>query len=213
MTLKHRIHRLCHGQRTLMWDTFTDADGTLLPSHVSDDGMPWLPQASVVTTALQIHNNRVHVTGSGVVTGTARKRWPRHRRNYKVTVGIVMKSDNNTGNAGPLARCSRLQGLMLIHGRHLVLGTNTWNIMQFRVSANVQAGSSTNQTLTVDQEYTASLEVRGGRAILRVDGTIVSQGDILCAYPQAAVMPGFRMTDTDGSETVGLQIDNWRVER
>lgn len=196
-----------------MRDTYTDVDGTTLDTHASDDGIPYAPPDGLVTSALVISGNRLYVSGAGTITGTAKKRYPRHRRNYAIHAVIVRKTDNNIANAGPMGRLSRSFAKTSLFGRHATSGTDNWNMQLFRTGAFMAVGSASNQTLVIDQDYLCSLEFRGGRVVLRVDGVLVSQGDSARVQPNGDTLPGIRITDTDGSPTTGLLISEWMVTR
>ncbi len=211
-----RIHRLCGGRRTLMWDTFTDVDGINLDQHAPDDGVPWMQQGVLLYGPAPnlIANNRLYFSGVSAGTGLARKKWSNHRRNYSVQVDVIKRSDTGASSAGPFARLTRIFQNSWMRARYNDVATDNWTTDNFVVGAFPTIGANVNHTMTIDVPETIRLEVRGGRAFVWINDVLTIQGNCYNGKAQGGYgSPGLSVGGTNLTGSTGVHIDNWMVTR
>ena len=193
-------------------DTFTDTLGTSILSHISDSGHSWIRHSAsgALADAAITDANRVrHNTGSKILIAYVNAipaGW-----DYDVQVGVTYKTDIDQV-IGPIVRCDTSVNtkLALVHRTNQV--THHWEIQETIAGSTAQIGSSTNQTLTADQEYSAMLSPRGLAVSAFVDGILV------CSSPVATSVSGpgrpgiqFNAPGTTATDTTSTHLDNFQA--
>lgn len=185
-------------------DTFTDADATSILTHVPEIGT-WVKYAASTNTAdPTIIGNRI--VGENAATVSIYSCVSPQTPNYIVSCDVVMRSDNNLSQNGPIGRL--VTGVVTYyHARYNTL-TNAWQLYKFVNSTPTQLGTDQAAVLTVDQAYRCDLWMTGSLISMVVDGvTLVSVTDT--AIPNAG-RAGFRIGGAE-TGTTGVHLDNFSV--
>jgi hypothetical protein len=196
------------GGRTVLWDSFTDADGTLLVAHPSDSGVPWKVHPAAGTAVASIDTNRAHTSAgqSSFSILMARKRTNRYGR---VSADVVVVTDDNVQGPGILAAHEPVQrtGFLLRYR----LDTNVFEFSWAIDNAGVVLG--TYSLVPVNgTSYRIEIDVRKGRAAAIIDGV----ERVVSAYApmRHLVMAGLRVGIGSASPaTSGGHLDNWKAGR
>jgi hypothetical protein len=208
--MRSRANRLMGGGRIVRFDTFTDANGTILPSHVPDCGVPWVRHplftaADIAAGDASIDNNRVHNMDAA---GGRYYLMGRHpvRRNGAVACDVILKSDNDLSSLH-VNLCMHPTRNTMVYGRYITNG-NIWQTIRVRDGASASLGTS-GAVLVVDQVNRLVFERRGSRFLLWVDGVLKVNAED-AGNPSG--LAGIRFGD-NASATVGLNGDNWIATR
>ena len=189
---------------TIGQDNFTGNHTDPMSGRTASGGGTWTEHTSYASgDAIITEDNRVRNTASPACfyhSGTPAT------ADYDVSLGIVMKSDNNSSNVGPAGRIDVAANTMWTGG--YTTSGNIWFINKI-VAGVGGTPVSVGATLNVDQEYTCKLEMRGSTIKLYVDGVeILSTTDTDVA---AAGKAGIRGQGTT-TNTVGLHVDNFLAQ-
>ena len=187
------------------FDEFTDADTTALESHAASDGGSWTKHSNSGAGSVTIDNNRVH-NPNDTTMHMYYHSWAPVVADYAVTVGVVMRSDNNASMAGPAVRIAT--GANTCYYARYFTNGNFWQILKVVSGSTTALGSTVAQTLTVDQIYLATLEVRDTALILSVDGVVIRE--VTDTSITSAGRAGIRVQDA-ASATTGVHLDSWQV--
>ncbi|MGH2360443.1 MAG: hypothetical protein ACRDGM_07865 [bacterium] len=210
--MRRRVHRLMGGGRTVLWDSFTDVDGTPLSGHGSDGGGGYigLPGSSGVIGIPTVSSGRLtsaNVVESGFFLHTSRLR----RRNGSVQAGIIRVATLNASNieiefrVGPLGAFTQARDSV---GARYIGITAAWQILS--QSSGPQVGTNIAQTLTLNQVYQARLELRGPVILFWVDGVLTRQDQDV--RTRRGTRAAIKMQNSD-TNAPALRADNWMVTR
>lgn len=187
-------------------ETFTAADGTAITALTP----PWTKHAVAATNtaAPVVNGGRVHGENAASVSVYYRNDWVPAGADYDVFCDVVLLSDNNTSEVGPVGRALTAANTMYMARYNAI--SNVWQLFKFVNGTATQLGSNVDQTLTVSQAYATTLSMRGSAIALFVDGVpIVAVTDADVTAPGRA---GIRLQNAATSST-GLHLDNWGVRQ
>jgi hypothetical protein len=189
-------------------DTFTDTATTSLASHTPTSGGSWTKHANSTAGNAVISNaNRVRNPTAGGQWNIYYHSATPAAADYDVSATVVMKSDNNVSAAGPMGRIdtSETRGYLFVYNT----SANGWRLFKVVSGTFTQLGSTYSQTLTVDVEYVAKLEMVGTAIKGYVDG--VQRISVTDSSVTATGKAGLWLEDT-ASDSVGLSLDTWEAE-
>jgi hypothetical protein len=214
--MRKRINRLNGGGRTLLMDTFTDADGATLPGHAADDGVIWADGTTGSSSQGSIQSNRLTTIEAGSSAAHFLRGSRLRRRNGAAYMDLIRVSaaDANTSQVQLLLRhASRQQGALIRwHMAFSYDTSSTGSVARWRIIRNggtVLSGATVNVVLTQDQVYRVKAEVRGSRFLLWIDGVLTI--NVEDANPIKNFM-GLRHQYSAAGEGC-LRVDNWMATR
>ena len=185
-------------------DDFTGNNTDPLADRVASGGGTWIEHTSYsVGDTLITDGNRARCTVSPTCfyhSGTPAS------ADYDVSVGVVMLSDNDSSQVTAAGRIDTAANTMYVGG--YTTSGNIWFINKFNAGTVATIGTAA-ANLTVGQEYTAKLEMRGTALKLYVDGVETVSGTD--GTITAAGKAGFRMQGASGT-TTGLHMDNFLAQ-
>lgn len=204
--MRSRALRLMGGQRTVLFDTFTDPDLTLLHTHVSEDGAPW--------QTYDQSTGRSRIVGNKLQSQSLvnQSRMFKHRRRFRPNgvqrVDITWLGGTNNDSVGI--------GFRYCDGTsHFLVGnyapaTQSFNIgrRQGAIESTVAFVSPGSLTQNVPIEF--RFEVRKSVGMLFLGGTLILKTDGLIAPPRGGVL--IRLGVNSATDPI-VQFDNWLVTR
>ena len=190
---------------TLGQDDFTGSNTDPISGRTASGGGTWTEHTSYASgDAIIVDPNRARNSASPACfyhSGTPAT------ADYDVSLGIVMRSDNNSSLASAAGRIDIAADTMYYAG--YATSGNVWFINKALAGVTSSIGATVGATLTVDQEYTVKLEMRGTTLKLYVDGVeTISRTD---SDISAAGKAGFRLQGGT-TPTAGLHIDNFLAQ-
>lgn len=196
--------------RGVVYDNFTDTDGTAVESHVSPNGGTWALQTGGGAGSSAITGGEVFNPNSATVHHYYHS-WLPSSPDYAVECDLIMKSDNDLSMAGPGMRLSTSAAT----GYRFYYNTagNLWQIRGMTTGTDVVLGTSVGATLVVDQVYRVRIEATGPHIRGYVDGVLIADRldtDAGATPITAAGRVGLG-TRNNATATTGVHLDNWRV--
>jgi hypothetical protein len=187
----------------LLFDTFTNTNGTLITNHVGESTYNWVAQSGItITNHAQIFNNRVYPLASNNL----------YRLNYTMPVADyevegIFQVLTNTGNAGVSARCSSTANTFYLWRYN---GGTAWQLFKFVNGTATALGSPFTISHTAGEEITAKIVcngttiegwINGVQQATAVDSSIVNAGSAGFRY-------GFSETTMTGLHLNKLTVRN-----
>jgi len=189
-------------------DSFTDSAGTLITAHTSDSGHSWtLHPATGASSNSQISNANRFRNGSSTKIIVAYINSAPASADYDVQAGLVYKTDQNQV-VSVLGRIDTAVDTWIRFGHFTNSVSHKWQVQESVNGTAVQIGSDSNQTLTVDQEYTAKLSIRGPTVNVSVDGAAVCGSPITTSVTGAG-RAGIHFNAIAMTDSTGTHIDNF----
>lgn len=191
-------------RRVVAFDLFTDANGTALESHVASDGGAWAKNPISGAGSITIDNNRIHNTNDATLHVSYHS-WSPVSADYLVSAAFVRRSTSGTD----IGICARLDAsantYYLLRYNMTIPG---WQMYKVVAGVTTQLGSTVGQTLTVDQDYLATLSVIGSTIVASVDGLA-----IISVTDTAITAAGHAGVRTNGAAQlgIGLHLDTFQV--
>lgn len=183
---------------TVVLDSFTGTNGTLLTDHSGETGATWANHPSYTGT-FQIASNRCRSTlADGTVNGAFASGTPATAE-YDVSASIVIVAASNAGALASAGLCGRMdESANTLYQASLTEGTG-WRLHKFVGGSATQLGSTVSQTLSNGQSYAVKLEIREASKKLFVGGVekISSTDNAITATGKAGVR-GRWATDSGG---------------
>lgn len=187
-------------------DDFVAADGTAITALAP----PWTKHAVAATNtaAPSIDGGRVHGENASTVSVYHRADWAPACADYDVSTAVVLLSDNDASEVGPVGRVLAAANTMYMARYNAI--SNVWQLFKFVNGSATQLGASIAQTLAVGQTYWLTLSMRGQTIAMLVDGLpVVSVADASVLAPGFA---GIRLQNA-ATSTTGLHLDRWVVRQ
>ena len=206
--MRRRANRLMGGGRTVLWDSFTDTDGVTVLNHTPSGGFSYSRPDSVGYTGrgvIDTNRCRPEQTSSNETLFIKSRL---RRRNVRVSADIIRTALGNSSQIGVIVRAKENANGGTIRWGHQALHLSSSNAWQLTRLSGGQIGSNVSQILTIDQVYRLEVEVRGPVFILRVDGSIILQGEDVFT-----VKDGLGLRFVGFTTTQVLRLDNWMVSR
>lgn len=187
---------------SLVTDTFTGTDGTLLQNHTADSGQTWAKHPNYASD-LKLFGGRVYGPEWAMYTSSAVP----SSNQYDVSATLTVKS--NVGALGVVGRASTSGTDNLYLGRYNA-GTGSWELVKCTTSCTVLGSFA--QTLTVGSTYALKLEIRDAAKKLYVDGVerISSTDNTDTQVGRAGIRQG--PLPTTASTTTGYHLDSFTVD-
>ena len=184
-------------------DTFSDANATGLPDHLTGEiGATWVEHSSFSTTVWQIRDNRA-VTNNALDTAMAYASGEPPTADYDVVANIRIVSANYTASGtGIAARVSESPVNSMVFFRY---GTSGFQCFQTSTGTSLQIGVSSAPTLTVGADYQMQLTVIGNTVTGYVNGISVCTGTTTVLSAGRVGVRGATASQTTGPHISDIQ--------
>lgn len=186
---------------TFVSDTFTDADATLLPNHTGETGATWTAHPNSLNLdggGFIIRLNSLNGRGGG--GGFSYASGLPAAAEYDVSADRLVKSV-----AGGWGICGRMNTTAsTFYLWRYLSGSATWELIKSVAGVFTSLGTFA-QTLTVDQTYATTLEIRDAAKKGYVDGVerVSSTDNAITAADRVGVY-----SDSASTSTTHIHIDN-----
>ena len=204
--MRRRINRLNGGSRIVLWDSFTDADGTTIQGHAPDDGCAMVPIARGNSQGVITSNRAAPELLNGALQVVAIKKGRSIRPRGSISCDIVRTAAAQNEQAG--VGLANYEALDAIYGEFLATG---FLRLIRRVSSVEFTVGSAAQVLTQDQVYRLKLEVRGGVGLLYLDGVLKIRAEHGSQRRRGG--PSIRLANQQAVNNSMMRLDNFLVER
>lgn len=193
---------------TVVQDTFTDSNGTLLTAHTGEAGAAWANHPSYSGT-FQIASNRARSSAAdGTVNGAYASGVPATAE-YDVSATFVIVSAINSGNLAAAGICGRIDtSNNTLYQVSLTEGTG-WRLHKFVGGIATQLGSTVTQALNNGNTFSVKLEIRNATKKLFVNSVEkISSSDNAITDTGRAGLRGRWATDSGGYHYENVLVED-----
>ena len=203
------------GESYVATDTFTGTAGTALTSRAGETGASWtkgVRNDNDISSAVLSDVGRLRRNATGGVTYYASG--VPAIADYQVSTDVVLKTSIGGDYAGVVGRAQLTDSTVQGTRYSAVYNTDAgaWQLRK-GVAGTMTVLGTYSQTLTANQSYPVTLDMRGTTIRLLVDGVerVSVTDSAITAIGRAGVQLGNSSTGASPTNTTGMQVDNFRI--